>query len=275
MEKTENLIKSVLGKEGATSALAFIITLDIIREVEIYSLASRVVRTIFSSFEDIKGVQLIRDKDEIASYGETTPPFMNFPLTSGYVLKVFVQGRLKSENLNLLRYVQSILSYHIQNILKFERIKEKATIDSLTGAYTRTFGEEFLKKYFQSATRGRSFSLVFVDIDNLKLINDSQGHEKGDKLLKEFVHTFKNNVRGTDIIIRWGGDEFLILLDGASKNDAIEIMERIASYFDGDFSYGVVSVPEEVKDLNTAVKIADSRMYEMKKQKSNYVFDVF
>ncbi len=269
MEKLESLIKSALGKDNAKSALAFMITLDIVREMEIYSLANKVVRIISSSLETIKGVEILKNEKEIASYGDMTPPFMEFPLTSGYILKVYINHVMDSENLKFLRYIQALLSYHMYNIIEMEKIKEKAMFDSLTGAYTRSIGEELLRKYFQGALRGRRFSIAFVDIDDLKLINDSYGHDEGDRYLKEFVNSFKMNAREEDVVIRWGGDEFLLIFEGATKENTEMIMERISLDFRGNFSYGVVEIPYEVEDVHKAIEIADERMYDAKHSKKN------
>jgi len=267
IEKLESLIKSAVGKDNAKSALAFMITLDIIREIEIYSLSNKVVRVLFSSLESVKGVEILKDEKEIASYGDTTSPFMELPLTSGYILRIYVDNNIDNENLNFLRYIQALLSYHIYNILELQKLKEKAMFDSLTGAYARSIGEELLKKHFQAALRGKRFSLIFVDIDNLKYINDSYGHDEGDKYLRQFVDSFRENAREEDVVIRWGGDEFILIFEGATKENAQFIINRISTDFEGSFSYGIVSVPCEAIDMHKAIKIADERMYKAKYSK--------
>ncbi len=141
---------------------------------------------------------------------------------------------------------------------KMRKHSEEAMKDSLTGAYNR--------KVLRDLKVSKYDSVVFIDLDDLKKINDKYGHEKGDEILKGFVEVAKEKIRGEDVIIRYGGDEFIIILKNCTLEHAEGIAEKIFAEFKNrygcDFSYGV-SICEE--GFNHAVAKADEKMYHMKK----------
>src|SRR5690606_524823 len=90
---------------------------------------------------------------------------------------------------------------------------DHASIDTLTGVYSRNSGEEIVDVQFRISKRQNTpFSLVFIDIDNFKSINDRYGHEAGDRVLGNAATNIRRNARGSDVVIRWGGEEFVVLL---------------------------------------------------------------
>lgn len=100
-------------------------------------------------------------------------------------------------------------------------LKKVASIDPLTGLYNRRHFEECCIKELQRSDRyDHPVSLALLDLDNFKEVNDQQGHNAGDKLLVEFSQTLKDKIRVADVIARWGGDEFIVLLPETSINDA-------------------------------------------------------
>lgn len=112
--------------------------------------------------------------------------------------------------------------------LAFMALAEQATRDPLTGLYNRRYFDETLADHIAAATRyGRPLSLVLLDIDNFKQINDTQGHQAGDTVLKHFANHLKSIVRQADIVCRYGGDEFAILLPETTKNQVQRFVERI------------------------------------------------
>jgi diguanylate cyclase (GGDEF)-like protein len=105
---------------------------------------------------------------------------------------------------------------------------EKANRDELTGAYKRSFIEEFLKEQSRRHTEtGAVFSVALTDLDRFKEINDTHGHGTGDELLKGFVAFLTGSLRQTDLVSRWGGDEFLIVFPRAGPKEAAGAMERL------------------------------------------------
>jgi diguanylate cyclase (GGDEF)-like protein/PAS domain S-box-containing protein len=103
-----------------------------------------------------------------------------------------------------------------------------ATIDPLTGAYNRRQGDAFIAAEFSRRDRGGlPFAALMLDIDNFKLINDRFGHQAGDAVLRALVQTCKKTLRTSDILVRWGGEEFLMLLPGTDAAAAMAGAERV------------------------------------------------
>ncbi|HTJ60375.1 MAG TPA: GGDEF domain-containing protein [Candidatus Saccharimonadales bacterium] len=99
--------------------------------------------------------------------------------------------------------------------------------DPLTGLYNRRFADESLKRLIPEARRGRTFSIAAFDLDGFKQLNDSRGHAAGDEILVDFARLLRAGLRGADIPIRMGGDEFLILLPGTGLAQTILVVERL------------------------------------------------
>jgi diguanylate cyclase (GGDEF)-like protein len=141
--------------------------------------------------------------------------------------------------------------------------------DELTGLNNRRFLETILTRYSKSKT---SIGFIFIDVDDFKFINDNYGHEKGDYVLSEIGNIIRSSIRDVDFGFRYGGDEFLVLVFGISK----EILERISkrifqkissikvSDINAKTSIGVSLYPEEADNLNSALKLADERLYKIK-----------
>jgi diguanylate cyclase (GGDEF)-like protein len=100
---------------------------------------------------------------------------------------------------------------------------KRVYIDSLTGVYNRAFLDEKIAEILQNARdEGKVLSVVMFDIDYFKRINDLYGHAVGDQVLREFAEFLKNSLRAGDILIRYGGDEFLAILSNVGYSDALE-----------------------------------------------------
>lgn len=150
----------------------------------------------------------------------------------------------------------------------------QASHDALTGCFRRASGEELLEIQFRISSRsGVSLALVFVDLDDFKSVNDQFGHEMGDRVLEMAAEAMRNNLRGGDILIRWGGEEFLIILPDSDCTAAINAVNRwraigLGQRPDGTLltaSYGISErLADCAKDWKHLVEIADQRMYEAK-----------
>jgi diguanylate cyclase (GGDEF)-like protein len=109
--------------------------------------------------------------------------------------------------------------------------------DSLTGLYNRRFADDALERLIADAGRGRMFSLAVFDLDEFKRLNDSRGHAAGDVVLVDFARLLRAGLRGADVPVRMGGDEFLILLPGTGLAQAILVVERLRAAA-GDARWG-------------------------------------
>lgn len=137
--------------------------------------------------------------------------------------------------------------------------------DLLTGVLSRKAFLRASEREFQRATRGeQSLVLAFIDLDNLKEKNDRYGHAEGDLYLKTFTQTALVHIRSFELLARWGGDEFVLLLS-ADEENAEQIICRIYNLFP-NFSWGT-SVWDKKEDFYTTLEKADKEMYGMKKRK--------
>jgi diguanylate cyclase (GGDEF)-like protein len=112
--------------------------------------------------------------------------------------------------------------------LAFLALSEQATRDSLTGLYNRRYFDETLIDHIEASRRyDRELSLVLFDIDEFKQINDTHGHEAGDVVLKQFSDLLKSTARKADIVCRYGGDEFAVILPETGTSNAWRFIERV------------------------------------------------
>ncbi len=132
------------------------------------------------------------------------------------------------EDIALIELFGQLVGASIGNIKLFEKIQRQATTDGLTGlANHKTFYEILEKELWRSRRYGGQFSLIMIDIDNLKKINDAYGHRAGDRAIKEIIKRIKECIRQIDIAARYGGDEFAIILPNTSPSDATVVAERM------------------------------------------------
>jgi len=166
-----------------------------------------------------------------------------------------------------------------------EKLKKLAHFDILTGSYSRGYGLNLLEQQIKTANRKKTFvTLFYLDIDRFKYINDTFGHNEGDKVLKETAKLFKSTLREVDIICRIGGDEFLLIFPDSSLDDAPLIRERLSKNLEKlnqkmakpykiDFSIGLSFYnPSNPLSIEELIKIADDNMYEEKKKKKEGFF---
>ncbi|WP_457562383.1 GGDEF domain-containing protein [Caminibacter pacificus] len=164
--------------------------------------------------------------------------------------------------------------------LKVEDYKKKAYIDELTHTFNRNFLKEIETKIFLKA-KVSSFptSVIMIDIDDFKKINDTYGHKKGDEVLAHIAKILQNNLRKEDILIRYGGEEFLILLNETELHTALTIAKKLIKAVESNplddmqitISAGVSKIEYNDKNLYDSVKRADSNLYKAKRNGKNRV----
>lgn len=152
--------------------------------------------------------------------------------------------------------------------------------DVLTGLKNRRFFYLNLSREMKKNVHGKkAITLLMIDIDNFKSINDNYGHVVGDKVLKDMAHIFKSNIRSSDTVVRWGGEEFSIILPNTDKLVATKIAERIRKSIESyDFSYGYTSLKVTVSigtvttnkpmHLESFISFADKALYKAKEKKN-------
>lgn len=130
----------------------------------------------------------------------------------------------------MLRVISCLKQFKInkENENKSKILFEMATKDSLTGAYNRNyFTDVFDKKASEAKRTGIPFSVILLDVDHFKIVNDQYGHLKGDYVLKEIASILKENLRASDIVCRWGGEEFIVLCLNADMDKASIVAEKL------------------------------------------------
>ena len=171
----------------------------------------------------------------------------------------------------------------IYNGMLMKRLEILAAIDELTGVLNRRFGMKRLNEEFDRSRRhALPLSIAMIDIDNFKKINDTYGHPAGDFILKTLADLIMRNTRASDFVVRFGGEEFIVAVPGASAVDCFELMERIrnqAATFQAQygshvlgftFSGGISSFPSaKTNDINTMIQLADDSLYKAKESGKN------
>ncbi len=152
-----------------------------------------------------------------------------------------------------------------------EKLMESSYRDPLTEIYNRKYFIEYVEKLINEK---RKFSIVFLDLDNFKLIDDVLGHKTGDEILKKIAMWFHNNLRKDDIVARYGGDEFCFILHDVDKKKSGEIVDRLYKLFTLEsfypeeipigFSFGIATYPDDADSLDKLLILADTKMYKMK-----------
>jgi diguanylate cyclase (GGDEF)-like protein len=155
-----------------------------------------------------------------------------------------------------------------------ESILQNSKIDPLTKAVNKKGLLDFIDG---TLNKNSVFSIIMFDIDHFKLINDNLGHEKGDKCLKQLSHFTRYSLRENDILGRYGGDEFIIVLPGQDSNMAVKIASRIREKIEKDtdpkftLSMGIAQYPINGKTREELIEYADANLYKAKKSGRNKV----
>ncbi|NPA41256.1 MAG: GGDEF domain-containing protein [Aquificae bacterium] len=156
-----------------------------------------------------------------------------------------------------------------------KELEEAAFYDPLTGAYNRKFIIEYIHEEFRKSKRLKSeFAILLVDLNDFKHVNDTFGHDAGDRALKIVYRELKSVLREYDLVARWGGDEFLIVLPSGQSSEVMEVVNRLTSDFYVMYkglkitlSVGYACFPQDGNSLKELIDVADTRMYKSKKLK--------
>ena len=204
---------------------------------------------------------------------------------NGYRVPVFVRAvPILDDNLKIQGAIE-IFTEKVDEVYteKIKELERMAMTDVLTGVANRLYIDKLIKdKVNIFNVTGRKFAIAFIDIDNFKSVNDIYGHEAGDLVLKTVAKTLSHNLRGIDIIARWGGEEFIICIDNINK----ELMEKLLNKLrilvektEVHYNQKIISVTisvggtviQENETKEEIIKRADELMYKSKDSGRNKV----
>lgn len=194
----------------------------------------------------------------------------------------------KKDDLDLVIRIIDQLAIAIERTSLYQRMKELAITDDLTKLFNTRYLNRTIEVEIQRASRyNTSVSLIFMDIDYFKNVNDRHGHLIGSKILVEMAQLLLKSLRTVDIVARYGGDEFVIVLPQTSPDAAAQIAERMRKAIE-DYtflkkegyllkltaSFGVASYPESAKTKEDLIRLADEAMYRVKYHTRNAVYAI-
>lgn len=181
----------------------------------------------------------------------------------------------------ILRTLAGLLATAMHNAFVFQKLQQQSITDGLTGIKTRRFFLESLQGEWKRASRsGRPFSVVLIDLDKFKEVNDSMGHLEGDLVLARVGRLLEQKCRQSNVVARYGGDEFVILMPETSVEQAQILSERLRLWVATDpmlgerhisGSFGVGSFPEHGATAEEVIRVADAGMYISKHKGGNCV----
>jgi diguanylate cyclase (GGDEF)-like protein len=222
---------------------------------------------------------------------KTSLSWMGVPLTAPNVRGVISLGSYQpnefdSADMELLSNLAQHITVALDNTIRHAQVEEQARLDSLTGVYNHGY---FLKKLAEQAADSSAtntcLSLIMLDIDFFKQYNDICGHLVGDRILRTLCTAIRHHIKQSDAVGRWGGEEFVISLPGASGLQALQVAERIGLTMAAlrvedreqrripvpTVSQGIALYPTEADEIYRLIDLADRRLYIAKERGRNQI----
>ena len=207
------------------------------------------------------------------SYGETLLGVLNIESRD--------ENAFSPQDVLILNTLADLLATALHNSFVFQKLQQQSITDGLTGIKTRRFFWEALSSEWKRASRsGRPFSVVLIDLDKFKEVNDSLGHLEGDMVLARVGRLLEQKCRQSNVVARYGGDEFIILMPETGIEQAQALADRLRIWVATDpmleehhitGSFGVASFPVHGFSLEDLIRVADAGMYVAKHAGGNQV----
>ncbi len=194
---------------------------------------------------------------------------------------------LMKKNISSIRHYLEAAKPVIESQILMEKLKDTSLRDGMTGLYNRRFLEEIIDKIMSKANRHKdTYIIMMLDVDFFKMVNDTYGHDVGDKVIVALSKVLKNNIRESDLAIRYGGEEFLIMLCNATNEGAMQVAGKIHSAFGAlsfdvgsteslkkTLSIGIAKFPTDGDTIWKCIKYADTALYEAKHTGRNKIVE--
>src|ERR1700688_3291522 len=207
------------------------------------------------------------------TYGETLLGALNIESRN--------ESAFSPQDVLILNTLADLLATALHNAFVFQKLQQQSITDGLTGIKTRRFFWEALSAEWKRASRsGRPFSVVLIDLDKFKEVNDTMGHFEGDLVLARVGRLLEQKSRQSNVVARYGGDEFIVLMPETGAEQAQVLAERLRQWLASDpmlaehhitGSFGVASFPMHGFSIEDIIRVADAGMYVSKRSGGNSV----
>ena len=191
------------------------------------------------------------------------------------------------KNISSIKHYLEAAKPVIESQILMEKLKDTSLRDGMTGLYNRRFLDEFIDKILSQASRSHdTYAVLMLDVDFFKMVNDTYGHDVGDKVIVALSKILKNSIRESDLAIRYGGEEFLIMLHNANDEGMRSVADKIHSEFaklsfdvgTGEplkktISIGIAKFPMDGDTIWKCIKYADTALYEAKNTGRNKIVE--
>ncbi len=243
--------------------------------------AGQLQRTeIINDISRLKGVKMADVQEANPNEAKSTigaPIYYNGNLYGMIYLDSPIRNAFKEEDFMMVDFLKTQLEMAVNKQALMEETVYLSRYDKLTGVFNRRWFEEYYQTMEAKATRyGDHFAFVMFDLNGLKYINDTYGHLEGDVLIRGFAERLKATTRSSDVLARYGGDEFVAIFHEIDEQNLQRRMKELdAEFYEKPikgseneifckFSYGAAFFGKDSRDYESLVRIADERMYAMK-----------
>jgi diguanylate cyclase (GGDEF)-like protein len=194
---------------------------------------------------------------------------------------------LMKKNISSIRHYLEAAKPVIESQILMGKLRDTSLRDGMTGLYNRRFLEEVIDKIMSQANRNKeTYSVLMLDVDFFKMVNDTYGHDVGDKVIVALAKVLKSSIRESDLAIRYGGEEFVILLSNATDEGTMQVANKIHSGFAAlsfdvgssetlkkTISIGISKFPTDGDTIWKCIKYADTALYEAKNTGRNKIVE--
>lgn len=194
---------------------------------------------------------------------------------------------LMKKNISSIKHYLEAAKPVIESQILMEKLKDTSLRDGMTGLYNRRFLDEFIDKILSQASRSNdTYAVLMLDVDFFKMVNDTYGHDIGDKVIVALSKILKDNIRESDLAIRYGGEEFVLMLCNATEEGAMAVAKKIHSAFGAlsfdvgntealkkTVSIGMAKFPTDGDTIWKCIKYADTALYEAKNTGRNKIVE--
>lgn len=242
--------------------------------------------------DDVSNCRFFNDEIDRMT-GKVTRSIMCVPLVYGHqsvgVIEAINPYRMNKKSLSLLMFVADYAAIAVENTSRYQYIQSLAIKDNLTGLYNTRYLYQVLDELFESSRETHTpFALIFMDLDNFKTVVDTHGHLHGSQAIQEVASTIRDSLTEPSFGVSYGGDEFVVVLPGYTKKNALHKAEEIRTLMGQTLylanrginihlsaSFGVAAYPEDATNITHLLSVADRAMFSIKDKGKNAVGSLF